>query len=85
MATSVIARYWIGAVAWSMIHISGNGTGGDDGVAAGVSPAVVALVFDGGGRVTVALVERRNPDSASHEFVGALRRAGKDSEFESLR
>jgi hypothetical protein len=56
LATSVIARYWIGAAACSKSHVNGNETAGDEGVITGVIPGVVAPVFERGGRVTMALV-----------------------------
>jgi len=58
LATSVIARYWIGAAAWSKIQVNGKGTAGDGGVTAGVNPWAVAPVFGSGGSVTLALVKR---------------------------
>jgi hypothetical protein len=55
LTTSVIARNFIGADAWSINQVSGNFTGGDGAAAAGVSGGAIGLGLTGvvgGGSVT---------------------------------
>lgn len=58
LATSVMARYLMGAAACSMIQVRGNAIDGDGSAATGVSGDVEVLGLDGseGGKVTEALV-----------------------------
>src|ERR1043166_8508478 len=91
LATSVIARYLMGADACSISQMSGNRIGGDGGAVTGVSGVAVAVVLDGvegmGGRggVTKSLFSTSSYRTSVSLVRTSCVRAGKDSSFDSLR